>query len=216
MYYCWKCRKWHRTGKIAQKHKVFSAKKVRPGRPNLSSFRPKIKRTQPTPKAVKKLRQRVPVLIVKPKRKLVSTKPSKVKNELKQPRGGLSLMRRGQLAMRPEDHYESQMVKRLRRDTGMTHVQVMNLVNLAKKDDYIDVETEISGVAGESRDKTEIYEFAKRRIIKKLKRAQSPTDRYSLMSKKEIDFEEFKYADMQKNWWEELKRKQKIGMVDLI
>jgi len=125
-------------------------------------------------------------------------------------------MRLGQINMRPEDLYESQMVKRLRSGTGMTHVQVMNLVNLAKKDDYLDVETEISSIAGESRDKTELYEFAKRNIMKKLRRHQSITERYSSMSKKSLDFEEFKYADMQRDWWEEQKRKKRIGMADLI
>ena len=157
-YYCRKCRRWHTSGSIAQRHKIFSA------RPNRRSHRPKLVKRKP---AIK-LKPNKPILKITKKKKPVKVKLPVKKQKPRKAKIGLSRMRRGQLAMRPEDQYEKTMVKRLRSKTGMTHIQVMNLVKLAKKSDYIDIETEIMGSAGHSRDKTETYEYAKNRILKKL------------------------------------------------
>lgn len=113
--------------------------------------------------------------------------------------------------MRPKDQYESQMVKRLRSGTGMTHVQVMNLVNIAKKSDYIDVETEIASVRGHSKLKPELYEHAKKKILTKLDR-EIGNKKYELMSTKQIDWEITKYDDMFKDW----KTSQRRGKPSLI
>lgn len=103
--------------------------------------------------------------------------------------------------MRSADPHERQMVKRIRNKTGMTHIQVMNLVNLAKKSDYIDVETVISSVAGESGYPTELYEFAKRKIVKELKH-QGKIER----SAKDIAWEEEKYKGIYEEWLMSQKR----------
>lgn len=167
-YYCRKCRRWHQSGAIAQRHKIFSA------RPTRSSHKPrfykKTKKPRQTKRKTKKLSQKAPLLILTKKKPIVKPRVSTKPKAPRKAKIGLSKMRRGQLAMRPGDMHEKGMVKRLRAKTGMTHIQVMNLVNLAKKSDYIDVETEIMGSSGHSRDKTETYEYAKRNIMKKLER----------------------------------------------
>ena len=157
-YFCRKCRRWHTSGSIAQRHKIFSAK------PNRRSHRPK----QPVLHRKRKTKQNKPILTIKKKRKPTRVNVSTKIKKPRKPRNGLSRMRRGQLAMRAGDQYEKNMVKRVRSKTGMTHIQVMNLVNLAKKSDYIDIETEITSASGHSRNKTEVYEYAKNNIIKKL------------------------------------------------
>lgn len=165
-YYCRKCRRWHTGGKIARAHTVFSARPPRSGlRPKTTHKRQTrpIKR-QPSRKIIKKK----PILTITKKKKPAKGKTRDVFTPARKPRMGLSRMRRGQLRMNPDDLHEKKMVQRLRSKTGMTHVQVMNLVNLAKKSDYIDVETEIMGAGGLSKDRTETYEFAKKRILKKL------------------------------------------------
>ena len=166
MYYCWKCRCWHKHGSIARRHKIFSV----PSKTKKTRVKLRVKplaKTKPIwkPKKTKKIYG----LTIKKKPKIQTH--SVKKTPLRKPKTGLSLMsksRRGQLQMRSSDIYERQMVARLRKTTRMTHVQVMNLVNLAKKSDYIDIETVISSVAGESSDSTELYEFAKRKIKKQL------------------------------------------------
>lgn len=165
-YYCRKCKRWHTGGQIARSHTVFSARPPRSGlRPQTTRKRQTIPiKRQPSRKIIKKK----PILAVIKKKKPVRVKTKDAFTPARKPRMGLSRMRRGQLAMKPGDIHENKMVQRLRSKTGMTHVQVMNLVNLAKKSDYIDVETEILGAGGLSRDKTETYEFAKKRILKKL------------------------------------------------
>jgi len=160
-YYCRKCRRWHTGGAIAQRHKIFSA------RPKRSKFRPQTTK----PRQTRKIKQNKPIKALTIKKKPARVKTPAKPKPMRKAKIGLSKMRRGQLAMRPQDQYEKSMVKRLRSKTGMTHVQVMNLVNLAKKSDYIDIETEIASASGLSRDKTETYEFAKKNIMKKLHRS---------------------------------------------
>lgn len=70
---------------------------------------------------------------------------------------GYSKRRRGQLAMRPKDSYERQMVQRITRQSGMTHLQVMHLVNKARDSDF-DIEHGIDWNL--SKDPLETYEFA--------------------------------------------------------
>ena len=167
MYYCWKCRTWHKHGSIAQRHKIFSV----PSKSKKTRVKLKVKplaKTKPIwkPKKTKKYG----LTITKKKKPKTQIKPVK-RIPLRKPKTGLSLMsrsRRGQIRMRSSDIYERQMIARLRKTTKMTHIQIMNLVNLAKKSDYIDIETIISSVAGESSYPTELYEFAKRKIKKQL------------------------------------------------
>ena len=182
-YYCRKCRRWHKGGSIAQRHKIFSA------RPSRVSHRPKLVKRKPA----RKIKQNKPILTLIKKKKPAKVKTSTKKYAPRKAKIGLSRMRRGQLAMRPEDQYEKSMVKRLRAKTGMTHIQVMNLVKLAKKSDYIDVETEIMGSAGHSREKTETYEYAKNRILKKL-------DRQGIIKQQSKYNDESYFDNMQEDW----------------
>lgn len=165
-YYCKRCKKWHYRGRIARAHTVFSAK---PKRPKTRSFKP----------VFTQKRQKIKKPLNPPKNLLAATKIPKRKKPdtkwapFKKPKTGLQLVskkRRGQLNMTTTDIYERGMITRIRKKTGMTHVQVTNLVNLAKKSDYIDVETEIGGVSGFSKERPELYEFAKKNIMKKLER----------------------------------------------
>jgi len=145
----------------------------------------------------------------KPKPRKVREKPTK----LRKARIGLSKRRIGQIRMRPEDIYENQMIKRLRRGTGMTHIQVMNLVNLAKSSDYIDVETEIMGAGGHSGEKTEVYEFAKKSILKKLDREVNAGQRFGNMSQREMGNLITKYEHEWGDWQELQKRKKKKMLI---
>lgn len=160
------------------------------------------------PKVPKSRRIPQPKIIHRKKPKAEKIEPLVKKYKLRKPKTGLSLVsktRRGQLRMRPSDIYEGQMVKRLRKQTGMTHVQVMNLVNLGKRSDYIDVETEIASVSGLSKQKEELYEFGKKRISKLLERETPASERYELMGAKELDWEWDKWTALGEQWY----RKQK-------
>lgn len=149
------------------------------------------------PKHVRKKPLAKPVLVIKKKKPVAKGKPRKKKYKLRKAKIGLSRRRRGQLAMRSEDIYERQMVKRIVKRTGMTHIQVKHLVNLAKKSDYIDIETVVSSVAGESKNKAELYEFARRKIRKTLKAEGKITK-----TAKEIGWEMEKYGAMWDDWLE--------------
>ena len=89
---------------------------------------------------------------------------------------GKSRSRKARERLTFTDPYEKQMASRLQKKTGMTYLQIANLVKEAKKSDYIDIETEISSVAGESTQKTELYEAAMKRIKKKTKREKTYTE----------------------------------------
>lgn len=194
MYYCWKCRAWHKSGSIARRHKIFSV---------TSKSKRQIKpRVKPKPlrilRPTKKIKEKYGLTITKKIKPVARARPSEKRAPLRKAKTGLSLTsktRRGQIRMRSADPHERQMVKRLRNKTGMTHIQVMNLVNLAKKSDYIDVETIISSVAGESRYPTELYEFAKRKIVKRL-RQEGSIER----SVKDIAWEEEKHKGIYEEW----------------
>ena len=168
-YYCRKCKRWHTGGQIARAHTVFSA------RPPRSSNRPQTTRKRQKKEIKRQPHRKIirnkPELVITRKKKVVKPKPQPKFLKARKPSIGISKRRRGQLRMKTYDVHENQMIKRLRSKTGMTHVQVMNLVHLAKKSDYIDIETEIMGASGLSREKTETYEFAKKRIMKKLERS---------------------------------------------
>jgi len=149
----------------------------------------------------------------KTKKSLTGHKPLMNTKNLLKPRNTLSRMRRGQLKMKPESIYEGQMVKRIRKKTGMTHIQVMNLVSLGKKSDYIDVETEISDVAGISKHKTELYEFAKKKINKKLERSGDVMVHSKYNDSDYYDDMQMEY-DMRRNWELEAKKfKAKANLI---
>jgi len=154
------------------------------------SHRPKLVKRKPA----RKIKQNKPILTITKKKKPVKAKIPVKKYKPRKAKIGLSKMRRGQLAMRPEDQHEKNMVKRLRSKTGMTHIQVMNLVKLAKKSDYIDIETEIMGSAGHSREKTETYEYAKNRILNKL-------DRQGIV-KQQSQYNDPDYFDRMQDEWQ--------------
>lgn len=157
-------------------------------RPMKRTLGKKMHRTRPKTKAVKRKTIRRP-------------KTHVVRQAFRAPSLGLSRSRIGQKRMRPGDLYEKQMVGRLQHQTGMTHFQIMNLVNLGKQSDYIDVETEIASVAGHSAWKPEIYERAKKNLTERLHSEQSATHRYSNMSEKDLGWEINKYEDMAKQYY---------------
>lgn len=67
--------------------------------------------------------------------------------------------------MTPVDVHERGMVERIRRQSGMTHGQVMSLVSKARESDF-DVEHEVDWNL--SRDRKEQYELASRQMYEKL------------------------------------------------
>jgi hypothetical protein len=136
-------------------------------------------------------------------------KTSTARKAFRKPSLGFSRTFLGQKRMRPENVFEKQMVHRLQRQTGMTHFQIMNLVNLGKQSDYIDVETEIASVAGHSAWKPEIYERAKKNITERLQSEQSATHRYSHMNEKDLSWEVDKYEDMARQYY---KNKPKVNV----
>lgn len=194
MYYCWKCRAWHKSGSIARRHKIFSVpskskKQIKPR----GKAKP-LRILRPT----KRIKEKYGLTITKKIKPVTRARPPTKKAPLRKAKTGVKRMsrtRRGQIRMYSTDPNERQMVKRLRNRTGMTHIQVMNLVNLAKKSDYIDVETVISSVSGESKYPTELYEFAKRKIVKELKHQGKIRQ-----SAKDIAWEEEKYKGIYEEW----------------
>lgn len=176
------------------------------GRP-LRSIRRVIHKLKPKPKM--KPKRIVKVLAVqkkKPKIKVKKIRKPVKKAKLRKPSLGLSKSRRGQLLTKPESIHERKMVGRLRKSTGMTHLQVSHLVKMAKGH-KLDVETIIGGVAGESRRKEELYEFAKRKIGKALER-QVGGKKYFSWKPKEIGLLEESYGHIQEDW---LRRKKAYG-----
>jgi len=118
--------------------------------------------------------------------------------KMKTSKHGKSKSRRGRERLTFSDPYERQMAKRLQRQTGMTHMQVSNLIREAKKSDEIDVETTIGRVQGLSKKKTELYESAKKDIRERLNMEKSVTDsigdnigdlemKYSMMAEEYYD-----------------------------
>ena len=207
-YYCRKCKRWHTGGKIARAHTVFSA------RPPRTTFRPQTTRKKQKREIKRQPRRKIirnkPELVITRKKKPVKVKPQPKFLKARKPSIGISKHRRGQIRMKTYDVHEKKMLQRLRDKTGMTHVQIMNLVHLAKKNDYLDIETEIMGASGLSRDRTETYEFAKKRIMKKLERSGDImiTSKYS-----DPDY----FDEMQNDWLErERRRKKAKKMMDLI
>ena len=204
-YYCRKCKRWHTGGKIARAHTVFSA------RPPKSGLRPKTtKKYTKKLRHTKKIKNKQPLLVIKHKKKKTKGKPKDTFTPLRQPSIGLSKSRKGQLRMKPQDLYENKMVKRIGKKTGMTHIQVMNLVKLGQQNDYIDVETEIISTSNLSKDRTETYEFAKKRLLRILEKQGQimNTSKYS-----DPDY----FEEMQQDWLErERRRKKNKKMMDLI
>jgi len=149
MYYCTKCRTWHKSGAIARRHRVFAKKtKKKP-----------VRRKAKAPKPIFKVTKKP----VRTKRKTVKKAP------LRKPKLTISKSRRGQLAMKTTDPHERAMIKRIMNKTGMTYFQVKNLIKLDRHSDTVDIETEVMSVAGESNDPKELYEFAYKRIKKKMR-----------------------------------------------
>lgn len=207
-YYCRKCKRWHTGGKIARAHTVFSA---RPPRTFLRPETTRKRQTKPiTRQPQRKKLKKQPILTITKKKKPVRAETKAVFKKARKPSMRISKRRRGQLRMKTYDVHENKMLQRLRDKTGMTHVQIMNLVHLAKKSDYLDIETEIMSASGLSRDRTETYEFAKKRIMRKLEMSGQvmTTSKYS-----DPDY----FDDMQNDWLEQEKRRKKAKkMMDLI
>ena len=112
---------------------------------------------------------RKPIKTRKKSAKHIFIKPKR--QPLKKPTGSLSKRRRGQLRMKATDPYQRQLIKKLMQKTGMTYFQIKNLINLDPHDDIVDIETEISSASGHSNDPLEVYEYAKKKIVKKIRRA---------------------------------------------
>ena len=135
----------------------------------------------------------------KPKKKkaVVKTrkKPSIKPASLKKYKGTKSRSRRSRERMALADPYERQMAQRLRKSTGMTHLQVTNLINEGKKSDFIDIETVIGSVAGESNRREELYESAKKKLRKHVNNRKTSMD-YSFNELDEME-KEFDYLSKQ-------------------
>ena len=102
------------------------------------------------------IKTHVPTLIITKKPKQVKRKKEQY-TPFRKANVGYSKRRRGQLAMRPRDSYERQMVQRITRQSGMTHLQTMHLVNKARDSDF-DIEHGIDWKS--SKDPLEAYESA--------------------------------------------------------
>lgn len=63
--------------------------------------------------------------------------------------------------LRPTDSYEKQMAERIRKQSGMTHIQTMQIIRKARESDY-DIEQGIDWNL--SKDKKETYEFATKQL----------------------------------------------------
>jgi len=125
MYYCWKCRAWHKSGSIARRHKIFSV----PSKSKKLKVKPRVK---PKPlrilRPTKRITRKYGLTITKKTKPVTQARPPVKRAPLRKAKTGvkrMSKMRRGQLRMRSADPHERQMVKRLRNKTGMTHIQVL-------------------------------------------------------------------------------------------
>jgi len=154
--------------------------------PKLNALKERHSKKHKQKKAVVKIRKKPSVPKIKP-----SIKPA----TLKKYKGTKSRSRRLRERMNLSDPYEKQMAQRLRRSTGMTHIQITNLINEGKKSDFIDIETVIGSVAGESNRKHELYESAKKKIRKKVNDRKSSMD-YSFNELDEME-KEFDYLSKQ-------------------
>ncbi len=76
---------------------------------------------------IEQIQEELPIITKKPKPK---------------PKHNLSRKRRAQLAMKPENITEKEMVARIRKKSNFTHIQIMHLVNLARESDF-DLESEV-------------------------------------------------------------------------
>jgi len=74
----------------------------------------------------------------------------------KKNKNGLSIRRQNQLAMKPRDITERNLAARIRRKSGLSHVEVMHLINLSRESDF-DLEFLIDWDQG--------YEYAKKIIL---------------------------------------------------
>jgi len=109
---------------------------------------------------------------VKPKvvRKRKKTKPKAVltithKSPLRKANVGLSKSRKMQLKMKLTDPYEKKMVERIRRKSGLTHIQAVNLFKKSRDSDF-DVEFGLDYDKGHG-DRRERYQFLSDSIEKK-------------------------------------------------
>jgi len=181
-YYCTRCHRWHYSGDVAKKHRTFASinkrlqakgRKIREKRAKL--FRaPKIKQYKKK-KPIKPIKpimrkSKKPVLIIKTKKKQKPIKPI----QLRKPTGKISKRRRGQLAMKPVDVHERAMAKRIQRQSGMTHIQVMHLIKGARETDF-DIEHGIDWRL--SKDRSEQYEFAQKQMYQAIEPTKHRTMR---------------------------------------
>lgn len=103
------------------------------------------------------------LIITKKKKPVKKIKIKKV--PLRKAKIGYSRQRRGQLAMKPQDIYEKQMIQRIQRKSGMTYFQAIHLVKKARERD-IDIEHKIDWKL--SKDRSEQYEQALKQLHKEI------------------------------------------------
>lgn len=96
------------------------------------------------------------------RRKRLKPKPILLikRKPLKKAKTGFSRMRKGQLKYRMTDPWERKEVERIRRKSGMTHIQTVNLWRKAHEHD-VDIESMDFGLGG---DRPESYEFANKEL----------------------------------------------------
>lgn len=208
-YYCWKCRRIHSGGAVARRHRAWAIP-IRTRKQPKSIFARKLVVKKPKqPKILTPLKTVVGKVVITHKVKpLKARRPEKIVLPRKA-RLGLSKRRRGQLRMKTWDPHERRMLQQVRQSTGMTHVQIMNLRNLAKDhDDIIDFATLVGGTAGLSKQRIETYEFAKRKIVEKID-LKMGIDKWKFKSKGAID--SYKHAmDFEyEGWLRDQKRSRK-------
>jgi len=147
MYFCRRCRKYHHKGAIARSHRIYAAKKKKKVKTliigNKMLYKPQKRPSKP------KTRKSKPKLLI-------------TKKPLRKAKIGYSKARRGQLKYRITDPYERKEIERLRKQSGMTHIQAVNLWKKAHEHD-VDVESLDFGL---SKMKTETYEFANEELDK--------------------------------------------------
>jgi hypothetical protein len=135
MYYCLRCRRVHSTGSITNHHKVFASRAWRNKRHQPRRNILTVVNIMKTPKAS------VPFL--KPSKSLYS-RSTRAKNLLK-----------------PVDIHERAMAERIQKQSGMTHIQTMQIIRKARDSDF-DVEQGVDW--GLSKDRKETYEFAVKQL----------------------------------------------------
>jgi hypothetical protein len=135
MYYCLRCKRIHSTGLITNRHRVFASRVWR--NKNKSSHRSifSVSNVVKIPK--------VSTSFLRPAR-LDYSRATKSRNLLK-----------------PVDIHERAMAERIQKQSGMTHIQTMQIIRKARESDF-DIEHGVDWNL--SKDKKETYEFASNQL----------------------------------------------------